>query len=509
MEPLELLTNQNTYGRNLLNFLVNCDKKGQQSQTEAYLKSRLGLLETYWANIFNTNTLLCQHATKLAKEKYFAEEQYEVLEETYAEVKATLLDRIAAKSAPTLPASAAVTNPSQLVTTRSSLPKLVLPRFSGEPVEWETFRERFSAMVKNDTTLSSVLKLDHLISCLDGEAARRVESLQLIGSNFQVAWETLTKRYDNQRVRLSAHMRRLLNLLSATSKSATEITSLLDGVAVACRAFTLLGRPVQHWDDWLVEIVTSRLDQSIREDWEKTLEGNVNLPTYNALSTFLENRARTLGAASGNGPLVTNQSPSNKRVQTKVTKSISAYHTASKGQLDKPPRPPAGCSLCKERHFLAYCPIFLKMNASEKKAHLGESRTCRNCLRIGHATSTCPSQDRCRAPTCQAWHHTLLHECYKEESSSSVTTQSKKDSVHTYTTSIINEGSVNDSSCTGSMVLLATASVTLESPLGAQLIVRALVDPASEGSFVSEHEVQSLALEKKGNLQSYAWLEIA
>ena len=237
----------------------------------------------------------------MAKEKYFAEEQYEVLQETYTEVKATLLDRIATKCAPALPASAVVTNPSQLVTTRSSLPKLVLSRFSGEQVEWETFRERFTAMVRNDTTLSSVLKLEHLISCLDGEAARRVESLQLIGSNFQVAWETLTKRYDNQRVKLSAHMRRLLNLPSATSRSATEITLRLDGVAVANCAFTRLGRPVQHCDDWLVNIVTSRLDQSIREDWEKTLEGNADLPTYNDLPTFLKNRARILDAASGNG----------------------------------------------------------------------------------------------------------------------------------------------------------------------------------------------------------------
>ena len=95
MDPRELLINQKIYGKNLINFLVNCDKKGQQNQAEAYLKSRLGLFETYWANIFNTNTLLCQQATTLAKEKYFAEEHYEELEETYAEIKGTLLDRIA------------------------------------------------------------------------------------------------------------------------------------------------------------------------------------------------------------------------------------------------------------------------------------------------------------------------------------------------------------------------------------------------------------------------------
>ena len=111
MEPKELLKNQQTDGKNLLNFLVNCDKKGQQNQTEAYLKSRLALLESYWANIFNTNRLLCQHEEMLAKKKYFTEAKYELYEETYAEVKGTLLDRITAKSAPTPPDSSAVTKP--------------------------------------------------------------------------------------------------------------------------------------------------------------------------------------------------------------------------------------------------------------------------------------------------------------------------------------------------------------------------------------------------------------
>ena len=187
MNSQELLINQNTYGKKVLNFLVTCDKKGQQSQTEAYLKSKLGLLETYWANIFNTNTLLCQHASTLAKEKYFAEAQYETLEEAYANIKGTLLDMIAEKSAPALPTSAAVSTPSQLVTTRSSLPKLALPRFSGEQVEWETFNERFSAMVRNDTNLSSVLKLEHHFSCLDREAARRVGSFQLKLVNWPIS----------------------------------------------------------------------------------------------------------------------------------------------------------------------------------------------------------------------------------------------------------------------------------------------------------------------------------
>ena len=193
----------------------------------------------------------------------------------------------------------------------------------------------------------------------------------------------------------SAHKRKLLSMPPAAIRTASEITSLLDGVAVATRAFTLLRRPVDHWDDWLVEIVTSRLDRSIREDWEKTLEGKDDLPTYKDLSTFLENRARTLDAASGNASFTTNQSsspypPPYKKVHNKNNKPVSAYHSPPSAPVDKPTRPPPGCTLCKGRHFLAYCLIFLKMDASRKRDYTGESRTCRNCLRVCHFANGVP-----------------------------------------------------------------------------------------------------------------------
>ena len=203
------LIDQTTDGKNIKNFLTNIDKKGSNVQSLSYLKSRLSLLEAYWDSVFQRNRRLCLHDAELKKEKYFEEDWYAKIEEAYAETKGEVLDRIAAKEAPITPSSVAATSPVQLITTHSSLPKLSLPRFSGNQTEWGTFKERFSSMVRNDTTFSSVVKLQHLLSCLDDDAARRVKNLQIIGSNFAVAWEILTKRYDNNRVRLSAHMRRL------------------------------------------------------------------------------------------------------------------------------------------------------------------------------------------------------------------------------------------------------------------------------------------------------------
>ena len=48
----------------------------------------------------------------------------------------------------------------------------------------------------------------------------------------------------------------------------------------------------------------------------------------------------------------------------------------------------------------------------------------------------------------------------------------------------------------GSSVLLGTASVLIESKGSGSVLVRALIDPASEGSYVSEKVVQTLALSR-------------
>ena len=45
--------------------------------------------------------------------------------------------------------------------------------------------------------------------------------------------------------------------------------------------------------------------------------------------------------------------------------------------------------------------------------------------------------------------------------------------------------------------LLATATVVLESAAGNRMEVRALIDPGSEGSFVSEYIVQALSLKRR------------
>ena len=52
----------------------------------------------------------------------------------------------------------------------SRLPKLTLPTFNGNPLQWQTFWDSFTAAVDSNPTLSQVQKLNYRRAQLQGDA---------------------------------------------------------------------------------------------------------------------------------------------------------------------------------------------------------------------------------------------------------------------------------------------------------------------------------------------------
>ena len=72
------------------------------------------------------------------------------------------------------------------------------------------------------------------------------------GENFNLAWKTLSQRYDNPQLRFSTQMDLLLKMPAATEESVNHLTSLLVSTNESINIFKSLNRPVNHWDDILV-----------------------------------------------------------------------------------------------------------------------------------------------------------------------------------------------------------------------------------------------------------------
>ena len=165
-----------------------------------------------------------------------------------------------------------------------------------------------------------------------------------------------------------------------------------------------------------------------------------------------------------------------------------------------------------QKHNLAYCHAFKAKSLPDKRNFVLEQGLCFNCLKANHTSKKCPSPNCCLK--CSKQHHTFLHQ---DDSNGPVTqdtlAKTKQGAVMVSITNPTNtEESENTAggsgitsvsyvtapeAITSNSVLMMTAEVILSGPNGHQMVARALLDPASTASFVTERLVQQLKLRKQ------------
>ena len=106
------------------------------------------------------------------------------------------------------------------------LPKLELPRFSGELTEWQAFWDRFIALV-DESDIPVISKFCYLQSLLDGEAKSVIQGLSQTSANYQIACKMLKERFGRPERIIFAHIQALLNVcLPAQTPSFKYLSSL-------------------------------------------------------------------------------------------------------------------------------------------------------------------------------------------------------------------------------------------------------------------------------------------
>ena len=76
------------------------------------------------------------------------------------------------------------------------LPKVDIPKFSGDYAMWSTFRDMFEGMVDGNTKISSIQKHHYLKTLLSGEALGLLKHIPLTAENYETAWAQIKARYD-------------------------------------------------------------------------------------------------------------------------------------------------------------------------------------------------------------------------------------------------------------------------------------------------------------------------
>lgn len=150
----------------------------------------------------------------------------------------------------------------------AKLPKISLPKFSGEYMEWISFQDIYVSLVHCNPSLSKIQKFYYLKGTLSGEAASLIKTISATEANYYSAWSILKTRYHNKRMILDSLAKKLFNIQKSDGTFQT-IKTLLDTTQECVTSLKMLGIDTSTWDPLLIHIIGQKLDLQTRRDWEQ------------------------------------------------------------------------------------------------------------------------------------------------------------------------------------------------------------------------------------------------
>ncbi|KAI5636523.1 pao retrotransposon peptidase domain-containing protein [Phthorimaea operculella] len=332
------------------------------------------------------------------------------------------------------------------------LPKLSVPPFSGDFRQWKPFSEIFVSLIDNDKRLSDVAKFQYLLSYVRGDASKLLRGLPVTGSNYKKAWGILEYNFNNERLIAMQHMDSLYKLPSLNVASASGLRTILTGFLENMGALESMGFPIDEWDFMLYYLLYRKIDPTTRRDFDKSITTN-RVPKFHELREFLD-------------------------------REIISWESSRSFQ-----------GLTKTSTLT----MFKKKNPYDRFIFAKDNRLCLRCLKPMHdSTDTQCALIRCSI--CSASHHcALLHFAKDKKQDEGVKEESGSDSHGS------GEGTSSNivSLCAGKdeperkFMLHYTAVVLIRDSLGNFHKARALVDPGSDSSFITESLVSRLGLPRR------------
>ncbi|XP_066596267.1 uncharacterized protein [Prorops nasuta] len=468
------------YCSELERLLVNTKKRGIGNFTVPYLNGRLASAKEILAKIQTNHVTITNHLSEkdLQQFNYTTQNTYERAMTAYLTAEEYILEQIENLSGEQVaPVTAGRTHAPSL-----KLPKLDLPKFSGDYSEWSTIYDSFKSMIHDNSALPGVQKFHYLKACLQGEASSVIRSLAASNDSYLTAWNALVTRYTNERIITSNLLSKLTLIPKVFADNLMSMKTLRDTTIVALDSLRTLGYPVDGWSAILVHILSNKLNQVITVEWEKEIRRVLKYPSFTQFLEFITEQINMLESISNK--FKGSKQTTDKTSRPKSLKSLNVI-------VDKPK-----CFYCDADHPLYQCNSFIALNPQARYKAAQNNSLCINCLRPGHSISSCRSNSRCKK--CSKAHHTLLHfekqaNPTPQRNSSQAASPTSLQTIDQSSTSVVAHVSAMDERTT----LLATFLARATAPNGRQIMIRGLVDPGSQTSFMTENLAQLLRVTRR------------
>ncbi|KAK4324412.1 hypothetical protein Pmani_004972 [Petrolisthes manimaculis] len=280
------------------------------------------------------------------------------------------------------------------------LPRLELPKYTGELTDWQSFWDRFEALV-DQSELPVISKFSYLQSLLEGEALSVIQGLSLTSANYKVACDLLKERFGRTERIIFAHVQGLLNVtLTPRGKGANQCDSLWklqDQLLRHVRSLEGLGINGDQYGVVLTPVILSRLPQDIRLEWSRESSGHEGDLEW--LLKFLQTEIQRRERSETFKDLYVEKINIRPDVERKTVSSASALQTSAE---EGPPQ----CAFCQKRHKTEKCWQILKLNIHDREEKTKQAELCFKCLLKGHVSRGCKGKVKCTL--CNGHHNVLF-----------------------------------------------------------------------------------------------------
>lgn len=398
-------------------------------------------------------------------------EESEIDEYTQLQLEAELLST-------TSPVSTSFSGDQRPNYVHSKLPKLELPKFSGNVLKWTEFWDRFHSNIDSQN-LRSADKLAYLQASLEGEALATVQGLDSTNENYSIAVQLLKERYGKKGLVLDAHYMALTTMKRAAA-TPKDCLDTFNDIERHLRILNSMGEDANHNhlrtiilnkfpDNILYElrsrIKTEEVDvETIRKNLEHIITAKISRREPNPTEPITIETLQARESYQG-GNKKGWKSFKGKRDKRK---NIPMHHdqTWTLAIPEKRRRKIEPCIFCSGHHFNDQCWKPLQ----ERKALLKDK--CYRCLKGNHRAKECNQRKKCYH--CKSTHHNSAI-CPNRESQNRAITMHLKENKHSTT-------------------LLQTAILEVQGKT-AGVKLRALLDTGSQRSYITSKAAHELGLE--------------
>lgn len=396
------------------------------------------------------------------------------------------------------------------------LPPCDTPVFSGDYKNWPSFRDMFSALYGDNPRLTPVQKLYYLLQKTSNEAHAAISKVPLTNDGYALAWKSLVDLYENKDALINEQLRTLLNIKPVTQETGPNIKSLQRTINECITNLTLLEvTPEKFYHVLLVFICSTKFPRNTLSLWEQSKKDMKSTPRWEDMDKFLSAHFKTLESisdiSSHNYPvqnLNENSTFNSSNKGTTSSKDSSNTSRRVKSFATKTSSSPAGCRciLCQGPHPIRLCALFLNKSIDERMSVVKSLKCCSNCLATSHEFRDCKSVHVCFL--CKRKHHSLLHKDgstpgaphHPRNTTNSVAPSGSQaqpplnmNPSTSATSHTLNSYATHLESHPNSTVLLGSAFCEVRVN-DIKCVARALIDPCSQGTFVSKRLQRKLSL---------------